>query len=112
MSNLLFLIAFFINFVGIPQSLTFLLAFAQWRNPERNERVDGVKYSKHQLGSAIDIVVFTVPDKSPAQLFCILQTAAKSIPGHKAFAEHNSSQVPCQTTTASNRVTHVHTQSK
>lgn len=81
-----------------------------WRHPERNERVSGHINSKHQLGSAIDMVVGTVPGKTRAQLFCILESAADSIEGHFGLAEHNSTQVACNDVGAATRVTHVHTQ--
>ncbi len=81
-----------------------------WRHPERNERVNGVKNSKHQLGSAIDLVVRIVPGKTKAQLFCILETATDSIAGHTAFAEHLPTQRGCNDVGPTTFVTHVHTQ--
>ncbi len=88
-----------------------LTVSSPWRNPERNERVSGHINSKHQLGSAIDFVVGTVPGKTRSQLFCILETAGDKIPGYKAVPEKNSSQRDCNATGA-NGVTHIHTQVK
>lgn len=84
-----------------------LIITSAWRNPERNEKVGGVKNSRHQFGNAVDLVIQTAgTGKTSAQLFCILQTAADSIPGTNGFAEHYASQRPC---TAAD-VTHVHSQ--
>jgi hypothetical protein len=77
-----------------------------WRNPQRNEAVGGELTSRHQYGNALDLVIYDVPGKTRAQLFCILQTAANGIPGFKGFAEHFGSQRDCNEAD----VTHVHVQ--
>jgi len=78
-----------------------------WRNPERNEAVRGALNSRHQFGNAIDLIVSTVPGKTSAQLYCILQTAAKSIVGtSNAFAENGASVRVCNSVD----VDHVHVQ--
>lgn len=78
-----------------------------WRNPERNEAVNGVLTSRHQYGNALDLSIpATAEGKTMAQLYCILQTAADAVPGANGFAEHKSSQRPCTATD----VTHVHVQ--
>ncbi len=78
-----------------------------WRNPERNEAVGGVITSIHQYGNAVDLVVGTVPGKTRAQLFCILQTAADQVPGANGFAEIGANQAPDCTDA---NVTHIHVQ--
>ncbi len=84
-----------------------LVLSSGWRNPERNEAVGGVQNSRHQFGNAIDLVIGNVPGKTSAQLYCILQTAARGIVGvQNAFAERNATPRVCNAAD----VDHVHVQ--
>ena len=76
-----------------------------WRNPERNEAVNGVLNSNHQMGNAVDLdILSSAEGLTVSQLFCVLQTAADDA-GYNGFAENFSTQVSCDAT-----VTHVHVQ--
>ncbi len=79
-----------------------------WRNPERNESVGGVKGSRHQFGNAVDLDILDPGGgKSVPQLYCILETAADSLPGVSGFTEHLGTQIDdCTNTT----ITHLHAQ--
>jgi hypothetical protein len=95
--------------VAVNQATNFgLIVNSTWRNPQRNEAVGGVLNSRHQYGNATDMkpIVGSVPGKTNAQLFCILETAAQMVSGATAFAEIGATQTACNNP----QVTHVHVQ--
>ncbi len=83
---------------------------SSWRNPERNELVNGAHNSQHQFGGAVDLVITNMPSVSSstgltnAQLWCLLEEAGDNF--GTSIAENLSVQVPCTNT----NVTHVHTE--
>ena len=84
-----------------------LSIFSGWRNPKRNEAVGGKLTSRHQFGNALDLEVGSVPGKTTKQLNCILETAARSVPGVTAIPEKGAEQLEYCNNSA---VDHIHVQ--
>lgn len=67
------------NAVDSPPNIALSLNSA-WRNPERNEAVNGVLMSRHQFGNAVDLTLLAIPaGKTRAQTFCILEAVGDEL---------------------------------
>ncbi|MFN7960818.1 MAG: Ig-like domain-containing protein [Thermoanaerobaculia bacterium] len=76
-----------------------------WRNPQRNEAVNGVQNSRHQFGNAIDLNPGGGAEGlTRTQIVCILEQAGDNIA--TGIAEHLSTQRLCN----ASDITHVHVQ--
>ncbi len=85
-----------------------LILNSTWRNPERNEFVEGKKDSLHQFGNAVDISILASTEMatgiSDDRLYCILEAAGDAV--GLGIPENQSIQVACNDP----EITHVHVQ--
>lgn len=75
-----------------------------WRNPERDEAVEGVLKSRHRFGNADDLVPMVPAGVTRPQCLCVLEQAADDL--GTGIAEHLGSQRAC----TDGDVTHVNVQ--